>query len=62
LATASDVPELAAVVERAGYQATRSELIASFDAQMHAACQQAGERLSTLAALVHRLVPGVRLM
>lgn len=55
LATAADVPEHAAVVERAGYSASRAELV-------EIVTQEIGGRHGRLAAIVHRLAPGVRLM
>jgi len=63
LATAADVREHAAVVERAGYQATRRELVIIFNDQVdNARAEQTREQLSPLATVVHRLAPGVRLM
>jgi hypothetical protein len=64
LGTASDVPAIAAVVEQTGYAATRRELVASFNEQVPSAREplRAGERLGRLAAIVHRLAPGARLM
>ena len=64
LATAFDVPDLATVVERAGYAASRIELCTIFAERVLGAGAKphGGERLGQLAALVHRLAPGVRLM
>jgi hypothetical protein len=64
LGTASDVPAIAAVVEQTGYAATRGELVAIFNEQVPSAREplRAGERLGRLAAIVHRLAPGARLM
>jgi hypothetical protein len=63
LATAFDVPELARVVERAGYESTRREVVLIFGEQGKAWPElTSGARLSRLSATVHRLAPGVRLM
>jgi hypothetical protein len=55
LATAMDVPEHAVVAERSGYAATRAEIV-------EIARREIGGRHGKLAAIVHRLAPGVRLM
>lgn len=60
LATAMDVPAFAEVVTRTGYAATRGAVIAVF-AEINAP-PRAGRVLGELAGVVHRLVPGVRLM
>ncbi|MGH6913409.1 MAG: hypothetical protein ACREH3_06845 [Geminicoccales bacterium] len=63
LATARDVPELIAVVEHVGYAGTRRELVAIFDEQVPAGEEgPSGTHLSRVAAVIHRLAPGVRLM
>jgi hypothetical protein len=58
LATSGD-PTLAAMATAAGFEATRAELVL-----VHARESRVGvgERLSSLAALLHRLAPGLRLM
>lgn len=61
LATAMDVPELSTVVRRAGYAATRGELVAVFT-ESSMAPRVRGHALGRLAGVVHRLGPGVRLM
>lgn len=62
LATAYDVPELAAVMGEAGYDATRAELVAIYGEHVPSVAAHAGGRLGNLAGLIHRLAPGVRLM
>jgi hypothetical protein len=61
LATAMDVPELAEVVKRAGYSATRGEVVA-VHAQSSMRSLVRVHPLGSLAGVVHRLAPGVRLM
>ncbi|MFO0570159.1 MAG: hypothetical protein U0263_31235 [Polyangiaceae bacterium] len=61
LATAMDVPEMSNVVTRAGYLATRGEVIGVF-AQSSRSPPVHGQLLGELAATLHRLAPGVRLM
>ena len=58
LATSGD-STLAAVAAAAGIEATRAELVLVHDRESRAV---PGERLSSLAALLHRLTPGLRLM
>lgn len=55
----SGAPKVAAVAEAVGLRATRAELVASFTRLLGPA---PGGRLAELAALLHRLCPGVRLM
>ncbi|MBI3200151.1 MAG: hypothetical protein HYZ29_01335 [Myxococcales bacterium] len=61
LSTAMDVREIAVVVKRAGYAATRGEVVALF-AESSAPPLASGHVLGALAGVVHRLAPGVRLM
>lgn len=61
LATAMDAPEMRDVVKRAGYRATRGEVVAIF-AQGNRSPPVRGQVLGRLAATLHRLAPGVRLM
>ncbi len=61
LATAMDVPALAYVVKRTGYLATRGEVVTVF-AENSRSAPGCGHLLGALAAVVHRLAPGVRLM
>jgi len=58
LATSGD-STLAAVAAVAGFEATRAELVLVHGRESQASL---GERLSSLAALLHRLAPGLRLM
>lgn len=58
LATAV-APVLTAIAMSVGLDATRAELVG---AHAHGACVPPGARLATIAALVHRLEPGLRLM
>ena len=55
----AEQPELTAVAGAVGLQGTRGELITAYVARLAPA---RGERLVQVAALVHRLAPGVRLM
>lgn len=61
LATAMDAPKMSDVVRRAGYRATRGEVVAIY-AQGNRSPPVQGQVLSRLAATLHRLGPGVRLM
>ncbi|MFO0567111.1 MAG: hypothetical protein U0263_15690 [Polyangiaceae bacterium] len=61
LATAMDAPEMSDVVRRAGYRATRGEVVAIF-AESSRSPPARGQVLGRLAATLHRLAPGVRLM
>ncbi|MBK9000779.1 MAG: hypothetical protein IPM35_34085 [Myxococcales bacterium] len=61
LATGMDAPEMSEVVKRAGYRATRGEVVAIF-AQGNRSPPVRGQVLGRLAATLHRLAPGVRLM
>ena len=55
----AEQPELAAVAGAVGLQGTRGELVTEYVARLGPA---RGERLAQVAALVHRLASGVRLM
>lgn len=62
LLTTSGSPVLEAVAHAAGTRATRAALIAGYASGCLSEAAQAGERLANLAALIHRLGPGLRLM
>jgi hypothetical protein len=53
---------LEAVAKATGLEATRAELLANYECSYPSYPGKRGSRLANLAALVHRLVPGVRLM
>lgn len=55
----SEQPDLIAVAGKVGHDGSRGELVAQYVAQF---APHRGERLAQVAALLHRLVPGVRLM
>jgi hypothetical protein len=59
LATAMDAPEMSQVVTRAGYGATRGDVVTVFTQSSRSV---RGQRLGKLGAILHRLAPGVRLM
>jgi len=62
LGTAADsVAALRAVVQTVGLDGTRAELVATY-AKTVSPAPKTGLRLATVAAVVHRLVRGVRLM
>lgn len=61
LATAMDAPEMSSVVTRAGYLATRGEVVGVVARSSRSPPAQ-GQVLGRLAATLHRLAPGVRLM
>jgi hypothetical protein len=61
LGTAMDVPEMSNVVTGAGYLATRGQVAGVF-AQSSRSPPAQGQVLGKLAAILHRLAPGVRLM
>ena len=58
---ASTVPELHRVVQQVGLGGTRAELVDVFVTEA-APSTMPGLRFATTAAVIHRLVPGVRLM
>jgi len=55
----AEQPELTALAGAVGLEGTRSELVYQYVARRH---PPRAERLARVAALVHRLAPGVRLM
>ena len=58
---ASTVPELHRVVQQVGLAGTRAELVEALVTRAEPR-PKPGLRLATTAAVIHRLVPGVRLM
>jgi hypothetical protein len=56
---ASASPLYETLAQAVGLDATREALTL---AHAHQACSRPGERLADLAALLHRLAPGIRLM
>jgi hypothetical protein len=55
----AELPELIEVAGAVGLEGSRAELVAQYAARFQPA---RGERLAQVAALLHRLAPGVRLM